>query len=143
MSQMRQQVRIHASPETVYNALSTQDGLRLWWSEDMIFEARVGGSVEFRHGDDGRRLHARVVALEPNRQVTWECLGEHEEWKGTKIIWRLETQGNETEFYLTHADWVSADGWFGKCNAIWGVLLYRLKDYAEGGRPGPLFKHPS
>jgi len=34
----------------------------------------------------------------------------------------MEIQDNSTELYLTHADWVSADGWFGTCNAIWGYL---------------------
>jgi hypothetical protein len=52
----------------------------------------------------------------------------------------MEIQGNSTELYLTHTDWVSADGWFGTCNALWGILLYRLKDYAEGKTPGPFFK---
>lgn len=140
---MRQQVRIHASPEIVFQALATQDGLRAWWTEDLTLEPRVGGKADFRHGDDGTPLRARVEELIADRQVSWECLGEHEEWKGTKITWRLETQNNATEVYLTHADWVSADGWFGKCNAIWGVLLYRLKDYAEGKTPGPLFKGKS
>ena len=53
---------------------------------------------------------------------------------------RMEIQDNSTELYLTHTDWVSADGWFGTCNALWGILLYRLKDYAEGKTPGPFFK---
>ena len=53
---------------------------------------------------------------------------------------RMEIQDNSTELYLTHTDWVSADGWFGTCNALWSILLYRLKDYAEGKTPGPFFK---
>jgi hypothetical protein len=25
------------------------------------------------------------------------------------------------------------------CNSTWGELMYRLKDYAEGKNPGPLW----
>ena len=139
MSQMKQQVRIYASPRTVYQALSTQEGLRAWWTADMIVEPRVGGIAEFSHGEERTHLRVRVAELVSENRVVWNCLGEHEEWKGTRITWRIEAQDNSTELYLTHADWVSADGWFGTCNAIWGILLYRLKDYAEGKNPGPFF----
>lgn len=140
MSQMRQQVRINASLRRVYQALSTQEGTRAWWTADMTVEPRIGGTAEFSHGQEGTRLNARVAELVPDNRVVWDCLGENEEWKGTRITWQLEAQDDSTELYLTHADWVTADGWFGTCNAIWGVLLYRLKDYAEGKTPGPFFK---
>ena len=140
MSQMKQQVKINASPAAVYRALSTQDGLRAWWTSDMVVEPRVGCIAEFSHGEQRTLLSARVAELVAENRVVWECLGGHEEWKGTRITWRIEAHGDATELYLTHADWVSADGWFGTLNAIWGTLLYRLKDYAEGKEPGPFFK---
>jgi uncharacterized protein YndB with AHSA1/START domain len=140
MSQMKQQVRIYASPSTVYQSPSTEAGLRAWWTSDMIVEPRVGSIAEFSHGEEGTHLRARVVELVPDNQVVWDCLGEHEEWKGTRITWRMEARGSSTERYLIHSDWVFADGWFGTLNAIWGALLYRLKDYAEGKTPGPFFK---
>lgn len=33
-----------------------------------------------------------------------------------------------------------ASGYFAACNSTWDILVYRLKDYAEGKAPGPYFK---
>ena len=33
--------------------------------------------------------------------------------------------------------WRSTEGYFAVCNSTWGELMYRLKDYVEGKRPGP------
>lgn len=38
---------------------------------------------------------------------------------------------------FTHGNWRSPGGYFAPCNSTWGELMYRLKDYVEGKRPGP------
>lgn len=139
MSQMRHQVRIDASTQTVYKALTTQEGLRGWWIGDSVAEPRVGSIAKFTYGEAGTPLRMRIAELVPDDKVVWECLGEDEEWKGTRITWRMEARHDSTELYFTHTDWISNEGWFGTCNAIWGSSLYRLKDYAEGRTPGPFF----
>jgi len=139
MSQMKHQVRIQASLEAVYRALTTEEGLRAWWIGDSVAEPRVGAVAEFRYGDNGPLLRMRISELVPESRVVWECLGEDEEWKGTRIVWQLKAAEGATDVVLNHTDWVSNEGSFGTCNAIWGSSLYRLKGFTEGKSPDPFF----
>jgi hypothetical protein len=38
---------------------------------------------------------------------------------------------------FTHGNWRSTDVYCAIRNSTWGELMYRLKDAAEGKRPGP------
>ncbi len=41
-------ITICASPERVYQALTTADGIRNWWTRDADLDGEVGGTGEFR-----------------------------------------------------------------------------------------------
>ena len=43
------------SPEAVYDALTTLDGLAGWWASDTAGETDDGGVIEFRFGSGGLR----------------------------------------------------------------------------------------
>ena len=45
-------VRIHAVPENVYRALTTEDGLAGWWSTVVRVQPNVGGVIDFRFTGD-------------------------------------------------------------------------------------------
>jgi Activator of Hsp90 ATPase homolog 1-like protein len=84
MAELRHQIPINATPEKVYAALSTQAGLRGWWTVDATADEKVGGKADF--GFDKRQMVFRM------------------------------------------------------CNSSWGELMHRLRDYAEGKKPGPHWK---
>jgi len=71
--------------------------------------------------------------------VVWTCLGENDEWKGTRLIWQISQKEGTTVLRFVHGDWRSTSGYFAYCNSTWGMLMYRLKDYAEGTAPGPYY----
>ena len=58
-----------ATPEEVYDALTTLDGLAGWWTVDTTGETRVDGVIRFRFGAGG--LDMRVEELVPGRLVRW------------------------------------------------------------------------
>jgi uncharacterized protein YndB with AHSA1/START domain len=64
-------VRINASPERVYEAVTTAEGIRRWWTRDAVLEPKIGGAGEF--GFNERRFVAkvRVDELEPPVRVRW------------------------------------------------------------------------
>jgi hypothetical protein len=82
----------------------------------------------------------KITELSPNERVVWHCIGDVPEWKGTELTWELEQTGEGTVLRFRHAKWKSTGGMFALCNSTWGALMYRLRDWAEGGQPGPLFK---
>ena len=139
MADMLHRMQINASPAKVYEALTTQAGLRGWWTGDSVAEPRVGSVAEFGFGNRATLFCMRTDELIPEERVVWTCVGDVEEWKGTRLIWELRRSNDSTELRFTHGNWRATDGWFATCNSTWGALMYRLKDYAEGKAPGPFF----
>jgi hypothetical protein len=79
----------------------------------------------------------KIDQLEPDKRVLWSCQGDHPEWAGTRLIWDISSENDASTLRFTHGDWQSVTDFFAMCNATWGELMYRLRDYLEGRNPGP------
>ena len=77
-----------ASPEKVYDALTSVEGLAGWWTEETSGSGAAGGTVEFRFGDKGG-FDMDVLEAVPGERVTWRVVDGPEEWVGTTIDWDL------------------------------------------------------
>jgi uncharacterized protein YndB with AHSA1/START domain len=140
MPDMHHEIHIQAPVNKVYCAIATQEGLRSWWTADSVVESREEGSAEFGFFKRATLFRMRITEMVPNTRVVWKCLGETDEWKGTELTWDLSKNEDGTALRFKHGGWKSVGGHFGLCNSTWGMLMYRLKDYAEGGNPGPYWK---
>jgi uncharacterized protein YndB with AHSA1/START domain len=58
-----------SSPDNVYKALATVEGLSRWWTSDTRGESKVSGALRFRFGDGG--FDMKVLELQPGN----ECCG--------------------------------------------------------------------
>lgn len=137
MADMHHAVQIDAPPDKVYHAIATDAGLRSWWTADSQADSSVGGKAEFGFDNRGTVFHMRIEELRPGARVVWSCLGDPDDWKGTRLTWEMSEEDGGTMLRFTHGDWRSTEGYFGICNSTWGELMYRLKDHVEGERPGP------
>lgn len=137
MAELLHDVTIAASPAKVYAALTTQKGLRSWWTRDTTARARVGSEAVFGFSRRAAVFRMRIAALKPGTRVEWHCTGEVAEWKGTRLTWDLERVEGGTRLRFAHARWRSTRGSYAACNTTWGELMHRLKAFAEGGRPCP------
>jgi uncharacterized protein YndB with AHSA1/START domain len=140
MPELRHQITINASPAKVYEALSTEGGLRSWWTADATMGGTAGGKAEL--GFDKRRtvFKMKIEELEAARRMVWSCLGDPPEWTGTTLSWDLATDGGGTIVRFHHSGWKAVTEMYAICNSSWGELMHRLKDYAEGRNPGPHWK---
>lgn len=137
MADLKHQVPIDASPAKVYQAVATQTGMRNWWTADSQMDERIGGRAEF--GFDKRAMVFRmdVKKLDSGKQVVLECHGDHPEWAGTKLTFTLAPHDGKTVLHLNHSGWKEVTDFCASCNSMWGNLMYRLKGYVEGKKPGP------
>ena len=71
-----------SSPEDVYRALTTLEGLSGWWTSDTHGESKVGGVLQFRFGNGG--FDMKVLELQPQKRVLWQVVEGPEEWIGTR-----------------------------------------------------------
>ncbi|MEE9181023.1 MAG: SRPBCC domain-containing protein [candidate division NC10 bacterium] len=140
MAEMHHQIPINTSPEKVYEAIATQKGLKGWWTGDSVAEPRVGSVAEFGFYNRKILFRMRIEELTPGKRVVWACIGEDDDWRGTRLTWDISQKDEKTFLHFIHGDWRSTSGHFALCNSTWGMLMYRLKDYVEGKDPGPYWK---
>ena len=134
------QVNIKATPDALYKAISTQEGLASFWTSDSTAEPRVGSVASFGFGGPAQRM--RIDELSPGKRVRWTGLPDFPNWGDTTATWEISpADKGETSLTFRHANWpaaVTADD-LGSINYTWGMIVDRLKQYAEGGKPVPYF----
>ena len=140
MFELLHQVTIEAPVQKVFDALTTQKGLKGWWTADVEAEPRRGSTAIFGFGGRGTVFHMLIDELAPPKRLKWLCSSDNEEWEGTELLFDLVgKEKNETVVNFTHSGWRSAEVALRLCNTHWGHLMIRLKSYVEGESPGPFF----
>ena len=137
MVDLNHQIPISATAAKVYAAIATTDGNRGWWTADSRVDTRIGGHAEFGFDHRGMVFHMTLDRLTPNREVVMSCRGDHPEWNGTTLTWRIEQDGDGTTLRFTHGGWKAMTPFCASCNSMWGQLMFRLKGFVEGRNPGP------
>jgi hypothetical protein len=136
MPDIHHSISVSASPDIVHSLVSTPDGLRQWWTEDV--EAQADGVVSL--GFFNRTTIYRLRPLDRRADcVAWRC-ETGREWEGTDLVFLLQTEGSGVVLDFKHARWRDATPYFTSCNTTWGGLMFRLKSAAEGRGSGPLFQ---
>ena len=125
----------HSSPQQVYDALSTLDGLSGWWAEKTTGDTDAGGVIEFRFGPGG--IDVEVVELDPGRLVRWEVVGGPEEWIGTEVRFDIRQDGDWTIVLFRHEGWREPVEFMSHCSTKWATYLVSLKQLLETGTGAP------
>ena len=124
-----------SSPDGVYQALITLDGLSAWWTDDTGGDSKVGGVLQFRFGAGG--FDMKVLELEPARKVLWLVVEGPEEWIGTKISFELEQRDGWAIVLFKHLGWKEPVEFMHHCSTKWAVFLLSLKSLLETGKGAP------
>ncbi len=125
----------NASPEAVYDTLTTVEGLAGWWTDDTKGDAEVGGVLEFRFPAGG--FDMEVVEQRPSEQVTWKVVDGPQEWIGTTIDWQLRPEGDATIVLFKHQGWQEPVEFMHHCSTKWATYLMSLKALVETGEGAP------
>ena len=133
-------VGIKSSPDAVYRALTTRDGLAGWWTDRTEGAGPVGGLFQFRFVDgdaDIGGFDIKVLELQPDRQVLWQVVGGPDEWIGTRISWDIRQEGEYAIVMFRHQDWREAVEFMHHCSTKWAIFLMSLKALVETGKGQP------
>ncbi len=137
MADLYHEIQINAAPEKVYEAITTQKGLRSWWTGDSVAEPRVGSLAEFGFMKRAIVFRMRIEELARPKRVVWTCLGNHDEWKDTRLTWEISPKDGVTTLHFTHGGWRSASSFFATCNSTWGDIDVPLEGPPRGQGPRP------
>jgi len=136
MPDILHRVGIKSSPEAVYKALATIDGLSHWWTDETRGDGKVDGIIHFQFGDRGF-FDMKVVALEPTKRVLWQVVDGPAEWIGTKVGFDMRQEGEYTIVLFKHEGWKEPIEFMHHCSTKWGVFLLSMKSLVETGRGAP------
>jgi uncharacterized protein YndB with AHSA1/START domain len=127
-------VGIDASPEKIYEALTTLEGNRAWWDSNAAGDAKKGGVLTFfKHTD------MKVVETRPNELVKWKVVKGMDHWANTEITFQLVPRDGQTFVLFSHAGWAKPVEFMHHCSTKWATFMLSLKQLAETGtgRPAP------
>ncbi|GAA1089354.1 SRPBCC domain-containing protein [Kitasatospora arboriphila] len=128
-------IGVTSSPEAVYDALTTIDGLAGWWTEDTTGDSEVGGVARFRFLPGG--FDMKVLETKPAERVLWEVVDGPEEWIGTQVRFELKQEDDCTIVLFRHLGWREPVEFMYHCSTKWASYLLSLKKYVETGTGDP------
>jgi uncharacterized protein YndB with AHSA1/START domain len=138
MADILHRVGATTTPDKVYDALTTLDGLAAWWTTDTTGDASPGGTIKFRFGEAGG-FDMKVLDQRPGERVEWEVTDGPEEWIGTHVRFELKHEGEYTIVLFTHEGWREPVEFMAHCSTKWATFLMSLKQLVETGTGAP---HP-
>jgi uncharacterized protein YndB with AHSA1/START domain len=135
MSTIKDEVKIDASADKAYAALTKEKDYRGWWSKDCQIADRVGGesSLSFNKGGSIVKMRFRTDTMEKGARVKWTCIGhDMDSWVGTTLSWSIVKDGAGVRVALVH------DGWKAETPPEmvaqgWKHFLGSMKQYLETG----------
>lgn len=133
------QVDIAAARAAVARAISSESGIRGWWTARADVPSDVGAIMKLGFAAAPVPFELRIDELS-NDRVRWANVGAvPPHWANTTIDWRLsDLPDGATRVDFAHANWPSYEGGFGMSAYTWGHLLTSLRAYAETGTGNPL-----
>ena len=127
---------INASQEEVFNAISSIQGLRKWWTDKATGDDTPKGIIEFNFSP-GTFIKFRVDQINPNSYYRWVCVDADPQWIGTIAEFKLSRVDGKTKVEFFHSGWAEQTAFFANCNFSWARYFISLRDYLEKGSGAP------
>ncbi len=127
---------IKASINTVYDALTTIDGLSEWWTRDTIGNCEIGDSIYFTFGQHAT-FEFQVAQLDSNKSVNWKFVDGYSDWANTFVSFVLSENEGMTQLEFVHEEFQEDYEGYGNINFSWAGYLSSLRAYCENGEGSP------
>jgi len=134
-------VDVDADPKVVFEAVSTEAGLKSFWTPNVSAEPEVGSIARFGFEGAPVALRMRVDRLDPATEVAWTCVGDFPHWEGTQVRWRMSPnpEGLGTRLTFSHTGWPpdQPEHEYASVSYTWGQVVARLHDVVPAGTVDP------
>ena len=118
---------VDQSPEEAFNAINNVRG---WWSENIVGSTdTLNSEFDYRY-KDVHRSKMKIVELVHGQKIVWlakenyfDFTKDKTEWTGTKIVFEIAKEGNQTQVSFTHIGLVPQIECFGDCSKGWRHYL--------------------
>jgi uncharacterized protein YndB with AHSA1/START domain len=135
---IEREIHVDASPEVVFEVVSSPEHISEWWTDDAAFEVRPGAAGEFVFGDDRANVvPMTVVNVEPPRVFSFRwCYPEDQVEDALLVTFELTPKGAGTLIRLTETGF-REKGWeaaklaeqYQEHVTGWDMFVPRLGEY--------------
>ncbi len=129
-------LRIKASAQKVFAAVSAPAGLDQWWTLRSAGAPRLGAEYELDFGP-GYLWRARVTRCVPEREFELEVTAADAEWIGTRIGFRLGGTPTAAVVRFYHTGWPRDTEHYRTSSYCWAMYLRILRRHLEHGETVP------
>lgn len=129
-------IHLETDVQEVYKSIATIDGLSNWWTVQTSGHSELNGKIDFKFGDRFY-IQMKVLELQANKLVRWECVQAEPDWIGTIITFDIDVDEGKVVLRFSHDKWPTHSDFFAHCNLSWAKYLLSLKLYLEKGRGTP------
>ena len=136
MYEIFHRVTYNVPPDTLYNAITSSEGLSNWWTTKVDTDSK--SYAHFSFGDGSHVVKMNVTQMEPNSLLRWQCA--QGPWQGHNFQFAIEPHDKGCVLNFSHQGWEEQSEFYGHCNSKWGFFIgVSLKDFVEhnNGRPHP------
>jgi uncharacterized protein YndB with AHSA1/START domain len=134
---LEKEVFIKASPQRVFQALTTREDLERWFLVKAEIDLRPGGAIRFEWGPDMIEVGKILVCEPPHRlSYCWETNGPGP----TTITFELTRENAGTRLHLIHTGIGVGEDWDAYSTAVdggWSAHLADLITWLETGTCPP------
>lgn len=142
------EIVVSSTPISAYDALTT--GFGKWWTTDCNLVSETGDKITFKFGTSYWVM--RAISLIPEKLVELKCIEAHHvhdglpssilnEWKGSKLRWEIQKQGEKTKITLVHVGLEPSLECYEVCEQGWDYFFVNsLKQYLDTGEGSPFIK---
>lgn len=104
---IEREIQIDASPEVVYQVVSSPEHLRQWWPDEAVLEAVPGAQGEIRFGDladpEAKTVPVTVVEADPPRRFSMRWVYDDARSPSLLVTFDLTPVGGGTLLRFTEA----------------------------------------
>jgi uncharacterized protein YndB with AHSA1/START domain len=132
---------VDAAPDAVLEALKTTEGIKGFWTSRAEVPQDVGSTLTLEFAQAPLPFDLRLEQSD-DRTVAWRTESFPPHWIGTNVRWDVEARDDGSDGGSTvsfrHSGFTDEEE-AGRVAYTWGQIMARLKQYAETGRPDPVF----
>jgi uncharacterized protein YndB with AHSA1/START domain len=127
---------IKAPRERVYEAVSTPRGLDAWWTKRSSGRAVVGEEYVLWFGPN-HDWRGHVSRASAPVEFELEIVKADEDWLGTRVGFRLDGHGEQTQVRFHHVGWPDPNEHWRISSFCWAMYLRILRRALEFGEAVP------
>ena len=134
MADIYHQIGVKADLTSVYQAITSLNGLSGWWTKT-TGDTTIGSKLNFHFNQ--HIIEMSIVELITDQKVVWQCSEKEGEWKDTIITFNLIDTGEQVFINFSHTDWAEQSDLCSHCSTKWAVFMLSMKGYLETGKGQP------